>query len=112
EAVARAASTAVTAPTGPTYVGIPVDVLEGLLETARPLPVVPQQRAAGPAARDVERALELMSRSRRPLLWVGGGAVRDGETDALADLAWRLGAPVVTTYAGRGALPSGHPLLV
>ena len=31
---------------------------------------------------------------------------------AVIDLAWRLGAPVVTTYAARGLLGVGHPLLV
>jgi len=38
--------------------------------------------------------------------------VSSDAADAVDALAWRLGAPVVTTFAGRGSLPAGHPLLV
>ena len=53
---------------------------------------------------------EAIAASRRPLLWVGGGARDAGEE--IAALASRLGAPVVTTYQGRGVLAADHPLLV
>ena len=35
-----------------------------------------------------------------------------GAGQSVTDLAWRLGAPVVTTYAARGLLGVDHPLLV
>jgi acetolactate synthase-1/2/3 large subunit len=54
--------------------------------------------------------LEAIAASARPLLWVGGGG-RDA-TAGVDALATRLGAPVVTTYQGRGVLGADHPLLV
>ena len=52
---------------------------------------------------------ELLAAARRPLVWAGGGAARDGAGPAVAALAERLGAPVLTTYQAAGLL-DGHPL--
>lgn len=113
EAVARAIGTAMAFPRGPVYVGIPTDVL------AAPLTGIgrgaPRARVAAPIpARpvDVDAALALLAGSSRPVIWVGGGVVQSEAAEALAALAARLGAPVVTSYAGRGVLAPGHPLLV
>lgn len=113
EAVARAVSTAMTYPRGPVYVGIPVDVLGAAVpESDRPLPAPRLALPSSPATSVVDAALALIATARRPLLWVGGGAVASGAADAVAAFAWRLGAPVILTYAARGLLPAGHPLLV
>lgn len=113
EAVARAVSTAMTFPRGPVYVGIPVDVLGAVLPRSdRPLPRPHVPAVESPATAEVDAALALIASSRRPLVWVGGGAVASGAADAVAALAGRIGAPVITTYAARGLLASGHPLLV
>jgi acetolactate synthase-1/2/3 large subunit len=58
----------------------------------------------------VTAAVDLVNQARRPALWIGGGAVASGAD--IDTLAWRLGAPVFATYAARGVLPPGHPLLV
>src|SRR5205085_1407317 len=55
-------------------------------------------------------AAALVTSARRPLIWAGSGARDAG--DAVARLAERLGAPVLTTYGGGGVLPSSHPCLV
>ena len=113
EAVARAVSTAMTHPRGPVYLGIPVDVLGAVLpEGGRPLPVPHVPAPAGAATGEIDAALALLATSRRPVIWAGGGTVASGAADAVAALAGRLGAPVITTYAARGLLASGHPLLV
>ncbi len=113
EAVARAAAFAMTSPRGPVYVGIPVDVLGAPLpDEGRPLPSARPPAPPQPSAGDVEAALRELAASDRPVLWVGGGAVQSGAGDAVTELAWRLGAPVLATYAGRGLLPPGHALLV
>jgi acetolactate synthase-1/2/3 large subunit len=51
-----------------------------------------------------------LDEAERPLLWVGGGA-RDAGA-AVARLAERLAAPVLTTYGAAGVLPPGHPCAV
>lgn len=54
------------------------------------------------------RAADLVAAARRPLILAGQGAL--AAAPALAALAERLRAPVVTTTSARGALPEDHPL--
>ena len=96
-------------PRGPVFLGIPVRRPRA---PTRP----PRHRCARhrtrrhPTAADVTAAVDLLQHARRPALWIGGGAVASGAD--VDTLAWRLGAPVFATYAARGVLPPGHPLLV
>ncbi len=75
-----------------------------------PEPVQPEQAA-------VEAAAELLAAAVRPLIIAGGGVVRSGGAQRpagasaqLRALAEQLGAPVLVSANGRGALPDGHPL--
>ena len=47
---------------------------------------------------------------RAPVVWAGGGVLRSGAWDELRLVAERLGAPVATTYMGKGAFPEDDPL--
>jgi thiamine pyrophosphate-dependent acetolactate synthase large subunit-like protein len=109
DAVTAAVATALTQPRGPVYLGIPSDVLAAPAPPPPPL-VVPEP--PDPDPHEVVALADLVNTSRRPMLWVGGGAVDSGAAAAIDALAWRLGAPVVCTYAARGILQPGHPLLV
>ena len=60
----------------------------------------------------LERALGILERARRPLIWAGGGALQSGAGDAVARLAERLVAPVILTFSAKGLLPRGHGCLV
>jgi thiamine pyrophosphate-dependent acetolactate synthase large subunit-like protein len=110
-AIGEAARVALAPPARPVYLEIPTDLLgEQVAEPARP-----RERGELPRRADeqrLRRALEALERSRRPLIWAGGGAVQAGAGEALARLAERLVAPVVLTYSARGLLPRGHPCLV
>jgi acetolactate synthase-1/2/3 large subunit len=110
-ATTEAARLALQPPQRPVYLEIPTDLLAA--EVAEPA-AVPPGAPRPPALHDerLERAAELIEPSRRPLIWAGGGAVASGAGPALAALAERLVAPVVTTYSGTGLLPPGHPCLV
>jgi 3D-(3,5/4)-trihydroxycyclohexane-1,2-dione acylhydrolase (decyclizing) len=63
-----------------------------------------------PAPDALARAAELVRGARRPLIVAGGGVIYAEATTALAALAEATGVPVGETQAGRGALPSEHPL--
>lgn len=63
-----------------------------------------------PPATEIERAAELLRGARLPVIWAGGGALAAGAGAALDRLASRLGAPIVVSYNGRGAMRSSHPL--
>jgi 3D-(3,5/4)-trihydroxycyclohexane-1,2-dione acylhydrolase (decyclizing) len=58
----------------------------------------------------IVRAAELTRAARRPLIVAGGGVIYAEATGALRELADAVGIPVCETQAGRGALPSTHPL--
>ena len=66
--------------------------------------------AAEPAA--IAAALELIRQARRPLLYVGGGAISSGAHDQVHALAERFRLPVTTTLMGKGAFDEQHPLAV
>jgi acetolactate synthase-1/2/3 large subunit len=111
--LAQAWRTALTPPTGPVYVEIPVDVLERASDVAVPdvLPGAPHRaHAAGPDA--IAAACALLADAERPVLWAGGGVERAAAWPELRAVAERLSAPVATTYMGKGALPDDHPLSV
>ena len=71
----------------------------------------PEGRIGGsvvqPADHDVERALSLIAAARRPIIIMGHGAW-EARDDIIA-LAEALGAPVVTTFKGKGLIPDSHP---
>jgi acetolactate synthase-1/2/3 large subunit len=60
--------------------------------------------------RRIKEAVELMARSKRPVLYVGGGVIKANGAHELRLLAEAFGIPVVTTLMGRGAFPDSHPL--
>ena len=106
-AVSNAARLAVRAQSGPVYLGIPTDFLRAHTHRA----AVPQLTEPLPVLNieDVGTARRLLSAAGRPLIWAGGGALRAEAGPAIATLAERLAAPVITTFAARGLLPPGHP---
>jgi acetolactate synthase-1/2/3 large subunit len=60
--------------------------------------------------RQINQALNLMRHARRPLLYVGGGAITAGAHEELRQLAEIFQIPVTTTLMGKGAFDESHPL--
>ncbi len=75
-------------------------------------PVPPDGRlaelAVAPDPAVLDRAAGLLRSSRRPVIIVGHGARRDMQE--VVRLAEALGAPVLTTFKGKGLIPDAHPL--
>ncbi len=97
---------------GPVLVDIPKDVLNALVEWRWPehldLPGYrPTVRGHGKMVRE---AIDLISQSRRPVVYAGGGIVRANAHEELRAFADMLEIPVVTTLMARGTFPDGHPL--
>jgi acetolactate synthase-1/2/3 large subunit len=57
----------------------------------------------------IKKAAEVLVNAERPLILAGGGVIDAGATEELRYLAEFLGAPVVTTLLGKGAIPENHP---
>jgi thiamine pyrophosphate-dependent acetolactate synthase large subunit-like protein len=103
-AVQIAAFHALDAPTRPVYLEIPTDTLSEPCRapTCRPTCRRPAARAL---RRGPRRAAAVLAAAERPLIWVGGGALRSQAGPEVAMLAERLAAPVLrrTRRAGCSA---------
>ena len=62
-----------------------------------------------PHGKQVQAAAEMILKSHKPILYVGGGVIRAGANKELLTLAELLHAPVTTTLMARGAFPDSHP---
>ena len=100
----EAATVALTAPTGPVTLEIPIDVQRAQ---------VAQQQKPGtlsiplrtPSASGLDALAAMVRQSKRPMLWLGGGA--RGAAAAATALAER-GFGLVTSTNGRAVVPEGH----
>lgn len=92
----------------PAVVQIPLDVLAERDDVSPLSPQTLERPAAEATA--VARAAELLAQAERPIVWAGGGVNIAGANETLRRVAELLGAPVVTTPDGKGAIPEDHPL--
>lgn len=114
--VRRAFREATSGRPGPVALIIPQDVLDG------PAPEWqdgggaacgrwPSLRTA-PDRVEVARAAAVLAEARRPVLFVGGGALHSDAGPLVVALADRIGAATATTMSGKGAIAEDHPLAV
>jgi 5-guanidino-2-oxopentanoate decarboxylase len=90
----------------PVHLSLPRDVLPLAVEIDWKPRRAPSLPMPDPGA--IEEAADRLAQAKRPLIFVGGGAV--GTRQPLTDIATRIGAPVLSTNAGKGILPESHPL--
>jgi acetolactate synthase I/II/III large subunit len=97
---------------GPVLVDVAKDAMQASTDFSWPVPfdLPGYHPVTRPHARQVREAARLISESRRPVLYVGGGVIKARAAGQLRELAELTGIPVVTTLMGRGAFPDRHPL--
>ena len=97
---------------GPVLVDISKDALQATTDFSWPVSfeLPGYHPVTRPHARQVREAARLISESRRPVLYVGGGVIKARAAAQLRELAELTGIPVVTTLMARGAFPDRHPL--
>jgi acetolactate synthase-1/2/3 large subunit len=97
---------------GPVLIDLPKDVTQGPCDAPFVDDVeLPGYRVPGRGdSNDISTAAELLKAARRPLLYVGHGAVISDAGKAVMSLAERLKAPIVNTLLGKGAADETHPL--
>src|SRR5439155_24856388 len=93
---------------GPIAISIPNDFLAARIDGGAA--VAGQGRRPPCHVRDIAEAARLLAGAARPLILAGGGVIAAGAAAELQALARRLGAPVITTVTGRGAISERDPL--
>jgi acetolactate synthase-1/2/3 large subunit len=101
---------ALTPPTGPVFVEIPVDLLTSETDVSVAKEPAITDRPTEASQGDLDEAARILNDSERPVVWAGAGVLRSGAWDALGEVARRLDAPVATTYMGKGAFPADDAL--
>ena len=95
---------------GPVHVDVPIPVASARDSGGTPLRPAPALSAPAPGEA-LDRAREMFSASRRPVIVAGLDLLQEPEaTEALRDLSRAHGVPVITTYKAKGALPEDDPL--
>jgi len=99
---------------GPVLVDLPKDVVSNEWDEdfTADLDLPGYQVQTSGSTDGIEYAAELLSKSKKPLLYVGAGAVISGAGRKVKELAEKLQAPVTTTLLGKGAFSEMHPLSV
>ncbi|MFC1405345.1 MULTISPECIES: acetolactate synthase large subunit [Streptacidiphilus] len=108
--ISEAFHIAATGRPGPVLVDIAKDALQARTVFRWP----PEHQLPGyrpvtkPHAKQIREAARLLTTSKRPVLYIGGGVIKSGATAELRILAELTGAPVVTTLMALGAFPDTH----
>jgi len=112
ESVKKAFFIAETGRPGPVLVDVPKDVQTDTAEMAFP----DEFRIRGyhpwtdPDVPSIERAIEMLLSSERPIILAGGGTIISSAFAELQAVAETLLIPVATTFKGKGAFPENHAL--
>ena len=100
---------------GPVLIDIPLDVSHARVDwTPDMYPSEVDLPSYRPTRRghemQIRKAAQAISEARRPVLYVGGGAILSGAHDEVTALAERTNILVTTTLMGKGAIDETHPL--
>ena len=94
---------------GPVLIDIPKDFTAAKCEYT-PEPKQQPNPPKKPRKDCLDRAVELLQNAKKPLIYVGGGAILSEVGEDLITFAEKIDAPVVSSLMGLGAFPYNHPL--
>jgi len=97
---------------GPVLIDIPVDVQQKDTDFVWPQEI--NIRGYKPTyfghPGQIKKAAKIISKSKKPILYIGGGVISSGASKEVIELAEKINAPVVLTLMGLGAFPIEHKL--
>lgn len=96
---------------GPVLVDIPADIAAQSEEYER-APKSEPARAKEPEEAQLARVAQMIAKAKRPLIYVGGGAISSGASEALGAFAKKLQIPVACSMMGLGAYPCSAKLFL
>ncbi|MFQ3196822.1 MAG: acetolactate synthase-1/2/3 large subunit [Paraglaciecola sp.] len=115
-AIAKAYYIANTGRPGPVVVDLPKDIVNVLEEHPYHFPEDVTMRSYNPTLKghikQIKKAAQTLLAAKRPILYVGGGAIACEASALVTQIAEKLNAPVTSTLMGLGAFSSVHPQFV
>ena len=94
---------------GPVVVDIPKDITAPTMKRPYHYPKEISLRSYTPAAKghagQIKKAVEMLLRAKRPIIYAGGGVIQGNASDALTALTHHLNFPITNTLMGLGAIP-------
>ena len=96
---------------GPVLVDVPKDITAAVTDFEPVVPETPQpDEVANPDS--IARVQELIRKSRRPMIYAGGGIISAEACAEFRQFAELIDAPVCCSLMGLGCLPASHPLCI
>ncbi|WJG10069.1 acetolactate synthase 3 large subunit [Aliiglaciecola sp. LCG003] len=115
-AIAKAYYIANTGRPGPVVVDLPKDIVSVLEEHPYVYPDDVTMRSYNPTlkghSKQIRKTVETLLAAKRPVLYVGGGAISAEASKIVTELAEKLNAPVTSTLMGLGAFSGVHEQFV
>lgn len=97
---------------GPVVVDLPKDIMSPANTFPYSYPDTVSMRSYNPTTQghkgQIKRALQTLLTAKKPVVYVGGGAITSACHDELRELAEKLNVPVVSSLMGLGAFPGTH----
>ena len=91
---------------GPVLVDIPKNIQQDLIDYEK-VEIEPIKRSTSRLRDDdIEKAMNLIAASDRPMCYIGGGVIRSDASSELLDFIEKIDAPVCSSLMGLGAVPS------
>jgi len=99
---------------GPVHVDIPKDVTAQMAEFTYPETIKMQtyKPTYKGNVRQIKKAVEAIANAKRPVLYIGGGAINSNAGESVREFAKITGIPAVETLMARGVMGNENPLLL
>ncbi|EMK6924737.1 acetolactate synthase 3 large subunit [Vibrio alginolyticus] len=112
ETIKKAFYIATTGRPGPVVIDLPKDVMNPQIKLPYQYPETLSMRSYKPTTSghkgQIKKALKSLLEAKKPVLYIGGGAVISGAHEHILELSNKLNLPVVSTLMGLGAFPGTH----
>ena len=109
DTIRKAFKIAKTGRPGPVLVDIPKDVTANKTDYTPKTPEPIARSTKQIRGKDIDKAVEMIQKAKKPMIMVGGGAVISGAQSELKEFVDKIDAPVCDTLMGKGAFDGTDP---
>ena len=110
DTIRRAFQIARTGRPGPVLIDIPKDVTANTCEYTKVSVDTKKNVTTNVSEEEIDAAIKMISKSKKPFIFVGGGAVLSGASESVKEFAHKMDAPVTDSLMGKGAFPGTDEL--